>query len=676
LADKRQRANRALNSVAMRSTFAFVAFAIAGANASEITPVQKVIEMMNGMMEKGKKEKHDEQVQFAAFKQFCDDTTAEKKANIEDAAETIDILKADIQQYATDAEMLGKKVGELRADVATWEGDIKAATKVREIEKTDYDATHKDYSESVDALERAIAVLKKQDTDRTQAALTQVANIARIPAKARATVEAFLAEDDVGIGVSAPEANGYESRSGGIIEMLEKLLDEFIAERTALEKEETNSKQAYDMLMQDLKSQLVQDKNDISTSTETKAKKLEAQAKGEGDMGDTSDQMADDTKYLDDLTATCGEKSQAFEARQQLRAEELEAIEKAIEIVSSGAVSGNADKHLPSLIQTKSGNAFAQLRTTLSNDQARVVQYLQQRSKQLNSRVLAMLAVRAAEDPFVKVKKMIKDLIVKLLEEANEEATHKGWCDTELATNEHTRKEKTEAVESLTAEIEELEASIAKGTEDITLLSQQVAELATAVKEATELREAEKEKNAETISDAQEAQTAVAQALTVLKEFYAKASKATAFAQQEPPPVFDDEPYQGMGAESGGIVGMLEVIESDFARLQAETKANEASAAKEYEQFMNDSEIDKTKKTSDIEHKEAKKQDEAHLLESKKVDLEGTQKELDAALRYFDKLKPSCVDSGVSYADRIARREAEIDSLKEALKVLNGEDLA
>merc|ERR1719265_2941383 len=189
---------------------------------------------------------------------------------------------------------------------------------------------------------------------------------------------------------------------------------------------------------------------------------------------------------------------------------------------------------------------------------------------------------------------MIKELIVKLMEEAAAETEHKGWCDKELATNEHTRKSKTEAVETLTAEIEELEASIAKGTEDITLLTQQVAELASAVAKATKLREAEKEKNAETISDAQEAQTAVAQALTVLKEFYAKAEQATAFAQQEPPPVFDDEPYQGMGG--GGIVGMLEVIESDFARLQAETKANEATAAKEYEQFMNDSEIDKTKK--------------------------------------------------------------------------------
>merc|ERR1719265_2112642 len=369
--------------------------------------------------------------------------------------------------------------------------------------------------------------------------------------------------------------------------------------------------------------------------------------------------------------------SKAFEARQQLRAEELEAIEKAIEIVSSGAVSGNADKHLPSLIQTSKGSAFAQLRTTLSNDQANVVAYLQRRSKELNSRVLGMLATRASEDPLAKVKKMIKDLIVKLLEEANEEATHKGWCDTELGTNEHTRKEKTEAVETLTAEIEELEASIAKGTEDITLLTQQVADLSAAVSEATKLREAEKAKNTETIADAQEAQTAVAQALTVLKEFYAKAAKATAFVQkQEPPPVFDDEPYTGMGGSAGGVVGMLEVIESDFARLQATTSANEATAQKEYEDFMNESELDKTKKSSDIEHKTQQKQDEGRLLEQKRVDLGGTQKELNAALRYFDKLKPSCVDSGVSYADRVARREAEISALKEALKILNGEDLA
>merc|ERR1719230_474752 len=176
---------------------------------------------------------------------------------------------------------------------------------------------------------------------------------------------------------------------------------------------------------------------------------------------------------------------------------------------------------------------------------------------------------------------MIKDLITKLMEEANEEAEHKGWCDTELSTNEQTRKEKTEAVETLNAEIDQLNASIAKLTEDISELTKAVAELDAAMAKATKLRQAEKAKNTETISDAGEAQTAVAQALTVLKEFYAKAAEATALLQAEPE-IFDS-PYKGMQSENGGVVGMLEVIESDFARLESDTKAAEATAQKEYD---------------------------------------------------------------------------------------------
>merc|ERR1712045_79414 len=122
--------------------------------------------------------------------------------------------------------------------------------------------------------------------------------------------------------------------------------------------------------------------------------------------------------------------------------------------------------------------------------------------------------------------------------------------------------------------------------------------------------------------------------------------------------------------------GMLEVIESDFARLEAETKAAEATAQKQYDSFMTDSKVDKAAKTKSIEHKTAKKQDETQALTTKNSDLEGTQKELDAALAYFDKLKPSCVDAGVSYDDRVARKKEEIESLQEALRILNGEDLS
>merc|ERR1719421_2398822 len=127
---------------------------------------------------------------------------------------------------------------------------------------------------------------------------------------------------------------------------------------------------------------------------------------------------------------------------------------------------------------------------------------------------------------------MIKDLIVKLMEEANGESEHKSYCDEELATNEQTRKMKTEAVETLHAEIDELEASVAKLTEDIADLNKAVADLDAAVAKATALREAEKAKNTETIADAKAAQTAVASALNVLKEFYAKAATATSFAQE------------------------------------------------------------------------------------------------------------------------------------------------
>merc|ERR1711957_279350 len=225
--------------------------------------------------------------------------------------------------------------------------------------------------------------------------------------------------------------------------------------------------------------------------------------------------------------------------------------------------------------------------------QAKVAAFLQKKSDSIGSRVLALIAAKVGEDPFIKVKKMIKDLIVRLMEEANEEADHKGWCDTELSTNEQTRKEKTESVETLHAEIDQLEASVAKLTEDITELAKAVAELDAAMAKATELRQEEKATNTETIKDSQAAQTAVAQALTVLKEFYEKAGEATALLQQQPesPEIFD-KPYKGMGAESGGVVGMLEVIQSDFARLESDTKASEATAQKEYDQFMTESKVD------------------------------------------------------------------------------------
>merc|ERR1719389_749059 len=135
----------------------FALLLMASATQVRVTPVQKVIQLLQGMAEKGKKEKHEEQVQFAAYKQFCDDTTVEKQRAIKEATAKMEQLVAAIQKAEADAATLAKEIAHLDEDISVYEGDKKAATEVREMENADYLTTHKDYSESVDALERAIA---------------------------------------------------------------------------------------------------------------------------------------------------------------------------------------------------------------------------------------------------------------------------------------------------------------------------------------------------------------------------------------------------------------------------------------------------------------------------------------------------------------------------------------
>merc|ERR1719156_3673 len=326
-----------------------------------------------------------------------------------------------------------------------------------------------------------------------------------------------------------------------------------------------------------------------------------------------------------------------------------------------------------------------------------VANFLKGRARSTNSRVLSLIALRVSDSPFKKVIKMVKDMIQKLMTEAQEEAEHKGFCDTEMSTNKMTRDAKTEEVASLKAESEELTANISQLAEQIAALEKAISENDAAVAKATALREAEKEKNTATISDGKVAQAATNQALTVLKEFYAKAAALTPASAEEKvqgPISYDKralailESAKGSsamlqipgapemeggsynGAESGGIVGMLEVIESDFARLISETSASETSAQTEFEEFSADSAQDKAVKTQDVKNKSGEKVDKETALQSTKKDMKGSLVELAAANEYWEKLKPSCELPVVSYEERVAKRKEEIESLQEALKIL------
>jgi septal ring factor EnvC (AmiA/AmiB activator) len=674
----------------IRAAFVLLAFADSYALREGVSPVQKVIALMQDMLAKGKQMKMDEEVKFAAYKQFCEGTAEEKKSNIEDAAAEIEDLQASIQKAESDAAVLAEDIAGLDEDIAGWQEDQKSATAMREKDNADYQKTLRDYEESCDALDRAIVVLKGQSKDVSQAEmlLQKVVSHKRVPLSAKRSIQSFLAvaahthskahQDP--LAVSAPQAAAYEFQSGGVVDMLVGLKDKFWKEKSDLEKEEMGAKHAYDLMMLELKDSISAAESMRGQKAKLKAGKEEEAASDKGSLADTTASKAEDTTYLEDLNTQCEQKSSDYEQRQQLRAEELEAIEKAISIIASPEVSGASETHL-GLAQS-----FSLLRAAQKGKSTgpSVVSYLQNNAERLKSKGLRMLAVQVVEaeqtmaDPFKKVKKMIDDMITKLLEEANEEADHKGWCDKEMAVNGQTREDKTEEVNALSAEMDKLKADVLKLTGQIADLSDAISEIDSTVAKATEIRTAEKAKNAATIEDAKEAQTAVSQAMAVLKDFYKKASTATALVQgkqspeDEAPETFD-KPYTGLGGSSGGVIGMLEVIQSDFSKLEAETTAAESEAESTYDRLMAESSKNKAVKTADMEHKKKAKTQKESDVNDTENDLKGTEKELQSALFYYEKLKPSCVDAGVSYEDRVAKREEEIESLKTALKILSGE---
>jgi len=765
--------------------------ACAGADkvANKVTPVQKVIQLLEDMVAQGIKEKQAEEIQFAAYSSFCESTIKDKKRTIKKANELIEQLEADIQKHEADADLLAKEISGLDTDITTWEGDMKASSKVRAIERQDYESTHKDYTESMEALEEGIQTITKGSEDVAQAegegpaptaaateALTQLKKTPLIPDAAKRAIAAFLAvggneaadeademvvvssdknaqvfkdnakmlkeaimnhdvrkqaaathsardalrqvassdllpsgaqhainaflqvhgpdyEDDENlaveeepVAVEQKQANAYEFQAQGVVDMLSHLNEKFFTEREKLEKAEVDARHAFGVLQQDLGTQIKGATEAREEKKVAKSKALQAAADAKGDLQDTIGTRDDDMKYLADLTATCDEKATAFEKRQHLRSEELTAVKKAMEILGSDAVSGASEKHLPQLMQLKKKPvSLVQLRSSEQNptSQQRVAAYLKNQGTKLNSRILATIALRATVDPFKKVKKMVKDLIVKLMEQANEEADHKGWCDMELGTNGNTREEKTTAVETLTAEIDELQASVAKLAEDIAGLADEIKLLDADVAKATAIRNEEHEKNTVAIADAQGAQKAIDSALDTLNDFYNSAAQATALTQQGKPsllqhhkghskqPEIFNEPYKGMGGENGGVIGMLEVIDADFQHLESSAKAQEDEAQKEYQEFIDDSKVNKAKKQSDFDHKSGMKQNQEQALQQTKSDLAGTEKELTAANAYFDKLKGSCMAQPESYEERVARRKEEIQALKEAYDILD-----
>jgi hypothetical protein len=651
-------------------------------HGSAVTPIQKVLELMQSMLKRGQEEKEAEATRYSAFSRWCTDQTRIRNNEISVANSDIEQLNANIEQASVNIRKLTDRIDELTEDVGRWRKDSKSIADVRAKEAIDFKATVLDYGESIDAITNAVSVLKKQAYNREQAesVLLQIQRQRLVPTGAKSALAALVQQQpDEILFRQAPQAYGYEFQSGGVVEMLEKLLDQFSTKKRDIEAEELNAKNAFEQLTQQLTDNIENADHEISKRSEMRASGQKAKAEAEGDLAQTTSDRDEDQKYLDEMTALCEVKSTDFASRQKMREEEIVALSEASRIISSSSVAGAGTIYLPAFLQTKGRTALAQMEhLPLNPAQKRAAAFLTERAEGSGSRLLRDTARRLASNPFEKVKKMIKDLIINLMEEATSETEHKGWCDSELVANKISRESRTADVNQLNADIEDLTADIVQLTEDIADLSSAIKALDEAMATAQEDRASSKAANDKTTKEAQEAQSAVEEATALLKDYYAKSAQATALVQQTPledaPDTFE-KPYQGMLPEGGNVLSFLEVILSDFARLESETLAAEEREDNEHKQFVFESKKDKALKETDVKHKSARKTDKESALHSAQSELKATQQQLDKAIAYYEKLKPSCVDSGITYEDRVKKREEEIQSLQEALQILTGQDL-
>merc|ERR1719482_2496330 len=303
-----------------------------------------------------------------------------------------------------------------------------------------------------------------------------------------------------------------------------------------------------------------------------------------------------------------------------------------------------------------------------SDMRRKLVSKFQTLGKKFHSFGLMQLASIASSDPFVKIRGLIEDMIAKLLKEAEEEATQKAFCDKEMGASKKSEAQKLATIDKLQARIDGNSATIAELTDAIKTLEAEVADIDKAQSEATAIRNTEKSDNLAAIKDFRDSADAVVAAMGVLKSFYEGGAFIQTQTRRSSRPEFG-------GAKSdaaSGIISVLEVAESDFTRLLAETETAEDAAADSYAKSTDENKVSKATKEADAKAKSSEIKSLTVQLGHSKEDHAATSTELDAVNAYIDKLRPQCEEKAMSYEEKKAAREAEIAGLKEALGILEG----
>jgi len=668
-----------------------------GRQASGENPLGKVIQLLDSLAAKIEKEGEAEAKAYKEFFEWCDDAAANKKFEIKTATTSKGKLEAAISKSISDGEVATANIEELAGSIATGEADLKSATNIRSKEAADFGTNQAELVDVIDTLSRAIAVLERQmaknpaafaqvDTSNINAiakSLDAVVNAAGFSIadskKLAALVQSRSAVDTDDDQLGAPEAAVYKTHSSNIVDVLEDLKEKAEEQLAALRKAETTAKHNFEMLKQSLEDQMAADSKDLAEQKTAKSEAAEAKAAAEGDLAKTESDLADAQASLATASTQCMQTAADHEATVKARAEELKVIAEAKEILASTSTGAVAQTY--SLLQLVQHNKLASgLRTQTDLANAEVVTIVRRLAREQHSAALAQLAsqisavlrygAKDGEDPFAKVKGLISDLITRLESESQADATEKAYCDEQMAKTEAKKSDLQNTIAKLTSKLDQAAAKSASLKEDVKELQSELAALA---KQQAEMDVARQESNAAYVTakaDLELGLDGVRKALVLLRDYYGTSPAAALLQDTQPTPPEKHSKATGSGTS---IMGMLQVVESDFAKNLAEEETEEMDAANSYQKMTQENDVTKTLKEQDIKYKTQEFTSLDASIAELSSDRETTNTQLSAVLDYYDKVKERCIAKPQTYEERKARREAEIAGLKDALAILQDE---
>jgi len=656
----------------MKFVGAVVLALVVVAQADNVDPIQKVLQMLGGLQTKIIGEGNDAQKVYDEFSEFCSDRSRNVGFEIKTGkGETADLAARIENEKATQASLTAK-IEELSSAIATDESDLKAATEIRAKENTAFRAEEKEMVDVISTLERAIGIIEKEmkggasmmqlksanSVTQALAVMVEATSLSTADSsKLTALIQNSQADSDSEEG--APAAAVYTSASGGIVGTLQDLFEKAEAQLAKARETETKSANAFAMLSQSLKDEIKFTTADLDAAKKNTAASAEAQANAEGDLAVTSKDLQEDIKTLSTLHADCMTGAEDFQAETKSRAEELTALATAKKIISD-MTSGAADQSY-SFLQVASALSSG---ADLANFEA--VRFIRDLARTQKSAALAQLAqkmaaamragAKAGEDPFAKVKSLIKDMIEKLLKDGQADATEHAFCTKEMAETEAKKADKEAAIAKLSTSIDSMTAKSGKLKGQVAELQKQLAALASTQAEMDKIRAEEKGAFDVNSAEMEKGVKGVQMALKVLNDYYSK-----------------EAAHGSAGGAGSGIIGMLEVCEADFTKGLAEMVSVERTAVAEHDQLSKANAIEKATKEQDAKYKskEAKGLDKS--TSEANSDRSNVQEELDAVNEYYTNLKGRCVAKAETHSERVARRDAEMAGLKEALQILNGE---